>query len=93
MQDEAAGGAEKRHLLLADGSVVLASINVRSFRRAKQLYGYLQFKHMGKTVTRYVGSVTADSKQKSLELGWALVRTKQTAEANGWTWGSPKAKG
>ncbi len=93
MQDVAAGGPKKRRLFLADGTEVIASISVRSYKNTTQQYGYLQFKYWGKTVTRYVGKVTADSKLSSLRLGWALVRTKQTAEANGWTWETPSPRG
>jgi hypothetical protein len=86
VQDKAAGGATRRQLRVEDGAIVVASVSVRSFKRSKQLYGYLQFKLDNKTVTRYIGNVSADSKFESLAKGWRTVRTRRIAEANGWTW-------
>lgn len=87
-QDEAAGDPKRRELRLADGTVVIASIAVRRFasNSPHQQYGYLQFKVAGKTVTKYVGRVTAESRSESLRIGWALVRTRKLAESYGWTW-------
>ena len=65
-QDEAAGGPERRELRLADGTVVTASVAARHYSRSHQLYGYLQFKAHGKTVTKYIGRVTAESRAESL---------------------------
>lgn len=85
-QNNAAGGAERRQLDIGDGKVVNASIAVRLFKQGHQLYGYLQFKHDYKTVTRYVGQVSAKTKAESLAIGWRMVREKKIAEANGWKW-------
>lgn len=85
-QDEAAGGSERRQLYIEDGKLVNASISVRLFKQGHQHYAYLQFKHDYKTVTRYVGQVSAGSKAESLAIGWRMVREKKIAESNGWRW-------
>ncbi|MGE0106578.1 MAG: hypothetical protein AB7S53_06365 [Thiomonas sp.] len=86
-QDLAAGGPARRELRLTDGTVVVASVAARRYRRTpNQCYGYLQFKAHGKTVTKYIGRVTAETKEESLRLGWDLLHTRNLAEANGWAW-------
>lgn len=85
-QDKAAGGPERRELRLTDGTVVTASVAVRSFPRSHQLYGYLQFKTHRKTVTKYIGRVSAESRSESLRLGWELLRARKLVESFGWTW-------
>lgn len=92
-QDLAAGGLALRELRLADGTVVVASVAARRYRRTpNQCYGYLQFKAHGKTVTKYIGRVTAGTKEESLRLGWELLRTRKLAEANGWAWAAKPQK-
>ena len=85
-QDEAVGGPERRELRLIDGTVATASVAVRSYPRSHQLYGYLQFKAHGKTVTKYIGRVTAESRAESLRLGWELLRSRKLVESFGWSW-------
>lgn len=86
-QDEAAGGPECRELRLADGTVVRASVAARRYAISpNQCYGYLQFKVNGKTVTKYIGRVTAESRPESLRLGWELLRSRRLAETCGWSW-------
>ena len=86
-QDEAAGGHECRQLRLADGTIVTASVAARRFARTRtQCYAYIQFKVHGKTVTKYVGRGTADSRAESLRLGWSLLRSRNLVESFGWDW-------
>lgn len=86
-QDDAAGGGDYRQLQVEDGSVAIASVAVRKYARTPtRQYGYLQFKAFGKTVTKYIGIVTADSKKESLEIGWRLLRQRQIVETCGWKW-------
>ncbi len=86
-QDEAAGGPERRELRLVDGTIVMASVAARRYARTpNQCYGYLQFKTHGKTVTKYIGRVTAESRAESLRLGWELLRSRKLAESFGWSW-------
>ena len=86
-QDEAAGGHEHRKLRLSDKTIVVASVAARRYPRTpNQCYGYLQFKTQGKTITKYIGRITADSQAESLRLGWALVRSRKLVESFGWAW-------
>ena len=92
-QDEAAGGPERRELRLADGTVVTASVAARRYAKTpNHSYGYLQFKAHGKTVTKYIGRVTAESRAESLRLGWELLRSRKLVESFGWSWVSKRGK-
>ncbi len=92
-QDDAAGGPERRELRLADGTIVMASVAARRYARTpNQCYGYLQFKAHGKTVTKYIGRVTAESRAESLRLGWELLRSRKLVESFGWSWVSKRGK-
>ena len=92
-QDEAAGGPERRELRLVDGTIVMASVAARRYARTpNQCYGYLQFKTHGKTVTKYIGRVTAESRAESLRLGWELLRSRKLVESFGWSWVSKRGK-
>lgn len=86
-QDEAAGGHEQRALRLADGTVVTVSVSIRRYSASpNRLYGYLQFKTLGKTVTKYIGQVTAETRAESLRYGWELLRSRKLVESFGWYW-------
>ena len=86
-QVQAAGGPGSRDLRIESGKVVVASIAVRSFTRGpNQSYAYLQYKDNMKTVTKYVGRVTADTRADSLKIGWDLVRKRKLVESLGWRW-------
>lgn len=89
LQNLAAGGEERRFLMLPCGNTVKASVVIRPYMQAgnvPQMYGYLEFRDQGKTTTRYIGVVSAPSKEESIKLGWKLAREKQTAEKFGWQW-------
>lgn len=88
-QDLAAGGPERRILLLPSGEKVKASVVIRPYMQAgnvPQIYGYLEFRHEKKTTTRYIGVVSAPSKEESIKLGWKMAREKKIAEKFGWQW-------
>lgn len=89
-QDAAAGGRQMRMLQLEDGQVVTASLEVVKIENHS--WGYLRFKSDSATTRKYVGRVTAESREKSLRTGWKLVRANQIAEAFGWQWVTPQAK-
>lgn len=92
-QDDAAGGPARRELRLADGTIVMASVAARRYARTpNQCYGYLQFKAHGKTVTKYIGRVTAESRAESLRMGWELLRSRKLVESFGWSWVSKRGK-
>ena len=85
-QDLAAGGNERRRLRLTDGTIVMVSVAARRYARTpNQCYGYLQFKVHGKTVTKYIGRVTAKDRAESLRIGWELLRSRNLVESFGWS--------
>lgn len=88
-QDAAAGGREMRELRLKDGSIVTASLEVRKI--GHNLWGYLRFKSGDTTTSKYVGRVTAETREESLRLGWGLVRSGRVAEEFGWKWTANKS--
>jgi len=86
-QDLASGGRDQRDLQVQVDSVVTASVSVRQFKASpNQRYAYLQFKYEGKTVTKYIGRVTAESRAESLRIGWALLRKRKLVKQFDWNW-------
>lgn len=86
-QNEAAGGAHRRQLRTADGTIVTAMVAVRTLPKTRQqLYAYLQFKSNGKTTTKYIGRVTSESRAAAMKLGWKLLRERKLVESCGWSW-------
>lgn len=83
-QDAAAGGRAMRKLLLEDGTVVTASLEI--LKGGSNLWGYLRFKSGAVTKRKYVGRVTAETREESLRLGWELIRRNRVAEEFGWQW-------
>jgi hypothetical protein len=92
-QDAAAGGSHKRYIVIHDGSVVRATVAVRQFSSTPhQQYAYLQFKHYGKTITKYIGRVTSNTKEEALLKGWKLLIERGLVEDIGWSWYESKIK-
>ena len=91
-QDLAAGGAEFRKIQLDDGVVATASIDVRVLPRSYQDWAWIRFKTGGKTLKRYIGRVTSETRELSLALAWRMVREKQVIEKSGWSWVKPARK-
>ena len=86
-QGEAAGGASMRLILLEDGSVVRAAVLIRVFARTlSKKYAYLQFKHAGKTITRYLCPVVADTREEALWQAWSVLNKIPIFEKFGWSW-------
>jgi hypothetical protein len=84
-QNVAANGS--RRLRLESGVIVVVSISIRRFVKCpNQQYAYLQFKTQGRTITKYVGRATAESRIQSLQIGWTLLRRRRLAEKFGWRW-------
>lgn len=92
LQDQAAGGADMRLARLPDGEVVRIAISIRHLPRVAQWrrYAYLQFKHAGKTVTKYVGCVTAGVPERELADGWVILNATPIEEKYGWSWLEPR---
>lgn len=91
-QDVAAGGREMRELRLDDGSVVTVSVEL--LKRGHQIWGYIRFKSGATTTRKYVGRVTAETREESLRLCWNLVRRIRVVDEFGWQWivKGPKVK-
>lgn len=85
-QNDAAGGLERRKLRLKDGKIAIASVSLRHFNPYKQLWAYLQFKADGKTVTKYIGKASSETRYEALICGWNLVRERNLVEEFGWSW-------
>ena len=86
-QDIAAGGLERRQLRLDNGAIVTASVAVRKFAKSgDESWAYLQFKTEGKTHTKYIGKVSAETRSESLNNGWETVRRRSLVELYGWAW-------
>lgn len=84
-QDEAAGGVDRRKILLGGGDTATVSLalgtNVAGVWRVT-----LRFKHGGRTTQRPVGSVHASDRREALLLGWKLLRSERIVENNRWAW-------
>lgn len=87
-QDRAAGGAHRRSLVLVDGLKATGSIGFLAARSGSCSYAYLRFKSGGRNLKRYIGSVTAGSREEMLAMAWQLVREKKVVEISGWRWES-----
>ena len=82
-QDAAAGGREKRMVRLPGGKTARASIELKEFTRTPgRTWAYLRYSVGGKTVTVYVGNVTAPSRAEALKLAWQLARSKGLLHAS-----------
>jgi len=82
-----------RYLRIEDGAVVRAAVAVRKFNKARyQQYAYLQFKHQGKTVTKYLGKVTSETSAESLDKGWKMLNEGGLVEKLGWSWVTARTK-
>jgi hypothetical protein len=75
-QDEAAGGRDRRQVRLPGGGSATASIRLKCFPNSRRVYAYLRYSLAGKTVTKYVGDVTAPSRLEALRKAWGLARQK-----------------
>lgn len=73
-----------RELRVEDEQVAVASIEL--LKISKNVWGYLRFKIGSTTTRKYIGKVTAESREESLQLGWSLVRKKKIVEKFGWRW-------
>lgn len=69
-QDAAAGGRSARQVELPDGRVAHASIELKR-PQGRRVYAYLRWHQDGRTVTRYLGEVTAEDRHTALRRGWA----------------------
>lgn len=75
-QDRAAGGKERRRVALESGKLATASVELKRLPKGRRVYGYLRYSDGSHTVNRYIGEVTADSREQALKRAWDVARAK-----------------
>lgn len=75
-QDGAAGGRNRRQVRLSGGRSATASIRLKRLPSSRRVYAYLRYSLAGKTITKYVGDVTAPTRLEALRNAWELVHQK-----------------
>jgi DNA mismatch endonuclease, patch repair protein len=76
-QDQAAGGRERRRVQLGDSESALGSIELKQpWKPRGRIYAYLRYSHRGRTITKYVGSASAATREEALKLGWRIAHEK-----------------
>lgn len=75
-QDQAAGDRQHREVRLADGRTSLASVELKRFAKGRRVYAYLRWTENGRTVNRYIGDVTTQSRQNALRRAWKMVHAQ-----------------
>ena len=78
-QDRAAGGRKRRGVRLSEGRWATASVELKRLPKGRRVYGYLRYSDGGRTVNRYIGEVTAESREAALKRAWDLAHEKGLA--------------
>ena len=78
-QDRAAGGRKQREIRLSNGRWSTASVELKRLPKGRRVYGYLRYADGGRTVNRYIGEVTAGSRDAALKRAWNLAHEKGLA--------------
>lgn len=81
-QDQAAGGRIRRMVPVEDGQWSTASVELKRLPKGRRIYGYLRYTERGRTVNRYIGEVTSESRQSALRKGWVLAWRKGLLDTN-----------
>lgn len=76
-QDEAAGGRERRLVIVSRDRAALASIALRLLPRTRRIYAYLRWSDSGKTNERYICEVAHASRRENLAAAWDRVHALQ----------------
>ena len=74
-QDASAGGRKNRVVTTTDGRRLLASIALKRVKSPYRAWAYLRYKDR-RTVTRYIGNATADTRAEALEIAWRIVHSR-----------------
>ncbi len=61
---------------LPNGGTAIGSIELKRQPKGRRVYAYLRYTYRGRTINRYVGGVTSESRAESLRRGWQLAREK-----------------
>ncbi len=75
-QDQAAGGRDSRLVKVGDDKWSTASVELKRLAKGRRVYGYLRYTSRGRTVNRYIGEVTAVSREAALRRAWTLARER-----------------
>ena len=75
-QDRAAGSNERRRVQLENGRWSTASVELKRLPKGRRVYGYLRYSDGGRTVNRYIGEVTAESRSAALKRAWDRAHEK-----------------
>jgi DNA mismatch endonuclease, patch repair protein len=59
-----------------------ASVELKRLPKGRRVYGYLRYTQHGRTVNRYIGDVTSESRRLALRKGWDLARRKGLLDGN-----------
>lgn len=80
-QDQAAGGRERRRIHVGDGRRgALASVELKRPPNSRRVYAYLRWAEKGRTINRYLGEVTANTRARALAQGWEHARNRGLAK-------------
>lgn len=80
-QDRAAGGQEKRRIILPDGGHAVASVYLRVPPRARRIYAYARWSQSGKTIERYICQVNQPTRARNLADAWHSLAERGIANA------------
>lgn len=72
-QDRAAGGANRRRIVLPGGRVAMASICLRLPPKSRRVYAYLRWYDGSRTQERYVCQVDGPTRRENLLNAWRAV--------------------
>jgi DNA mismatch endonuclease (patch repair protein) len=75
-QDIAAGGHERRVIVLRDGRTALASISLRVFKKSRRIRAYLRWSDRGRTRETYLGEVDGETRDENLRSAWRLAHVQ-----------------
>lgn len=75
-QDAAAGGRAARRVVLADGRLATASIELKALPKSRRVYAYLRHAQGGRTVNRYVGEPVGETRTEALADAWRQAHAK-----------------
>lgn len=81
-QDHAAGGRERRRTQLGRGRTALASVELKRFAKNRRIYAYLRWQRGGRTVNRYLGEVTGQTRKDNLIQAWNQARDAGLVESD-----------
>jgi DNA mismatch endonuclease (patch repair protein) len=71
-QDRAAGGRDNRIVVLPNGRTATASVSLKRLQ-GHTIWAYVRYYADGRTVARYIGPVTEQTRERALRAAWRTV--------------------